>query len=79
MTELPSVSQLPIVPTPILVCEWKTSEYIRKVIFWTLYSYLAFPLCLIKKDTVRLMPGQGSECQAGAAGAVREQAGQQEL
>lgn len=56
---------------PFFSVNGKSQSSIRKVVFWTLYSYLAYPLCLIKKDTVKLTPGQGSGCQAGAAGAIR--------
>lgn len=56
---------------PFFSVNGKSQSSIRKVDFWTLYSYLAYPLCLIKNDAVKFTPGQGSGCQAGAAGAIR--------
>lgn len=66
----PPVPQLPVGPTPLLFHEWKNLDSIRQVVFWTLHSYLAYPLCLIKKDATKTMSGKGSGCQAGAVGAV---------
>lgn len=35
--------------------EWKNlKSSSRKVVFWTLYSYLTYHLCLIKKDAIKI-------------------------
>lgn len=77
---------------PFLSVNGKPQSSIRKVVFWTLYSYLAYPLCLIKKGHCKThtrarfwMPGwgcrsrQGTSWSAGALAAQHAPAWGQEL
>lgn len=76
--QLPSTSQLPCCTNShsFLWVENLNSS-IRKVVFWTSYSYLAYHLCLIKKDVIKIHQsnistldathcGCGSSCSSAA-------------
>lgn len=63
-------------PSPLLCwlpfssASGKSHSDLRKVVFWTLYSYLAYHLCLIKKGAIKIPPERGWTLDATDLGRV---------